>query len=41
MREVIQMHDEGWCEGCNCDWNECLRLGYCKGGKAIHNEEPI
>ena len=37
MRDVMEMHDEGWCEGCN----EFLRLGYCKGGKAIHNEEPI
>lgn len=36
---VLDMYSEGWCDDCKCDWHECYKLGYCKGGK--YDEKSI
>lgn len=34
-----EMYYEGWCDGCECDYKECLKLGKCKGENNTEEEQ--
>lgn len=34
-----EMYYEGWCDGCDADYQECLKLGYCKGENVTDDEK--
>ena len=34
---ILHMRDDGWCDGCKEDVNNCLLRGKCKGQEDIEN----
>lgn len=36
-RIIINMRDDGWCDGCKENLDNCLRRGKCKGQEDIEN----